>query len=138
MQLHDDRGRDFERFRLPAQKRRKGIKKSTKSKKPRIKGYFLKGPIPWDWLEHAARLPGKALHVAVSLWFKSGLMKSESVPMSQSILRGMGARRQASYRGLECLEKANLVSVIRIPGRNSIVTLLETDMTETKDDDQSE
>lgn len=34
---------------------------------------FLKGPIPLPWLQGAARLPGKALHVGVVLWFLSGL-----------------------------------------------------------------
>ena len=32
-------------------------------------GHFLKGPIAWDWLCVAANQSGKALHVAIALWF---------------------------------------------------------------------
>ena len=37
---------------------------------------FLKGPIPWRWLEVAARLPGRALAVALVLWHLIGLREA--------------------------------------------------------------
>jgi hypothetical protein len=33
---------------------------------------FIKGTIPWVWLKTAARLPGKALPVALLLWKQAG------------------------------------------------------------------
>ena len=36
---------------------------------------FLKGPVPMAWLERAFVLPGKALHVALLLWFKAGCQR---------------------------------------------------------------
>ena len=88
-------------------------------------GRFLKGPIPWAWLATAAQQPGKALHVAIVIWFLSGLKKSRTIALPGSVLRTMGVNRHAGYRGLKALEKAALVTVERHPGRNPIVTILD-------------
>ena len=85
---------------------------------------FLKGPIPLNWLAQAARRSGKALHVGIALWFLSGLKRSGTIALSQSILRLFGVGRFSGYRGLAELEKAGLVSVVRHAGRNPIVTIL--------------
>ena len=29
---------------------------------------FIAGPLPLEWINHAASLPGKALHVGLALW----------------------------------------------------------------------
>jgi hypothetical protein len=34
------------------------------------RGAFLKGPIPWGWLERADWLPVQALQAAVALWLE--------------------------------------------------------------------
>ena len=88
---------------------------------------FIKGPIPLGWITKAAGVEGKTLHVAIALWFLKGLKRSRKVALSQSTLRLFGVRRQASYRALCRLENAGLVSVVRHPGRNPIVTILLTD-----------
>jgi len=86
---------------------------------------FLKGPIPWDWLTHAAKLPGKALCVATALWFLAGVKGKRTVALSGIVLKDLGVKRNAAYRGLAALERAGLVSAIRHLGRSPIVTLLE-------------
>jgi hypothetical protein len=43
---------------------------------------FLKGPIPWPWLERAFLLPGKALHVALLLWREAGCRRCRSASMA--------------------------------------------------------
>jgi hypothetical protein len=86
-------------------------------------GRFLKGPIPWDWLSVAARLPGKALHVATALWFAAGIKNTRVVALSGKVLRDMGVQRNAGYRGLDALEGAGLVSVDRHSGRCPLVTM---------------
>jgi len=91
---------------------------STRTKK------FLKGPISLNWLGTAAKQSGKALHVGVALWFLSGLKRRQKVALSQSILNLFGVSRYSGYRGLTQLEKVGLISVVRHPGRNPIVTLL--------------
>lgn len=92
---------------------------------PRVKSgvKFLKGPIPLPWLSRAALLPGKALHVALALWFLSGLTKSRTVRLSKSTLEYFGVKRQASYRSLKALEGVGLIACSRSPGRCPIVTL---------------
>lgn len=84
----------------------------------------MKGPIPWDWVSRAGRLPGKALQVAVVLWLESGMKKSLSVKAGSTRLKEMGVDRYAANRGLKELEGAGLVSVVRAPGQQSRVTIL--------------
>lgn len=84
---------------------------------------FLKGPIPWKWLSVAARLPGKALHVGIGLWFLAAVNHSAQVKLSMSLLGDMGVSRHSAYRGLLALERAGLVEAQRHPGRNSVVTI---------------
>jgi hypothetical protein len=100
---------------------------AQRSKPPRPKGSgrFLRGPIPLDWLSHAAALPGRSLHVAMAVWFMAGLKKTAVVPVSNIIGLQFGLDRNAKYRALEWLENANLIAVERRPGRAPIVTILE-------------
>ena len=86
---------------------------------------FLKGPIPLEWLQRAAQLPGKSLHVAIALWQRAGMKKSNGLKLSNKILDGMGVDRYAKRRALKALEGAGLVSVERHHGKNPIVTLLD-------------
>jgi hypothetical protein len=86
---------------------------------------FLKGPIPWKWVAQAARMPGKAFHVAIVVWFLAGIKLRRKIALSGSALRGLGVNRHSGYRGLKALEMAGLVSVSRHPGRNSMVTILD-------------
>lgn len=93
----------------------------------RAGGKFLKGPIPLGWLQRAAALPGKAIHVALEVWFWAGIKKSRTVSVSLSRLRvAPKTPRTTASRGLRSLEGEGLVSVNRLPGRKPIVTLLES------------
>jgi hypothetical protein len=87
---------------------------------------FLKGPIPLQWLARAVSLTGKALHVAIAIWFLAGMKRLPTVSLQPSVLRHFGIKRHAAYRGLTALEKAGLVSVERHRGRAPRVTLLPT------------
>jgi hypothetical protein len=85
---------------------------------------FLKGPIPWDWLEIAARLPGKALHVGLALWLEAGMSCCLTVKVGVSRV-GFGVNEQAARRGLRVLEKAGLIEIHRRPGQLLEVRLRE-------------
>src|SRR5262245_26753722 len=78
---------------------------------------FLKGPIPWEWLQRAGRARGHALHVAVVLWFLAGITKCGTVKLSNLVLAGFGVDRSTAQRGLRALEVAGLVTVVRHRGR---------------------
>ena len=84
---------------------------------------FLKGPIPLNWLAKAARQPGKALHVAIAIWFLAGVTRSRNVVLSSNLMFSFGASRFSTYRGLKALEEAGLLKVIRHPGRGPRITI---------------
>lgn len=99
------------------------------NKAPRHKSgdTFLRGPVPMDWLNAAALASGSGsgFKVGIALWHLVGLNhNAKTVRLSGSMLRKMGVERHASYRGLNTLETAGLVSVERKPGQSPIVTLL--------------
>jgi hypothetical protein len=96
------------------------------NRKPRQRraGWFVKGPLPGDWFGLAARLPGKALHVGLALWFLSGRNKQATVKLTSESLRRFGLNRFAGRRGLSALEGAGLVRVRRHRGRCPVVEIL--------------
>jgi DNA-binding transcriptional ArsR family regulator len=94
----------------------------TRPARKRLQERFLRGPISWPWLLVAMDQPGKALHVAMCLWFASGLKRGDtSITFST---HGTGLDRHSAYRGLKALEDAGLVSVVRHQGRKARVKLL--------------
>ena len=86
---------------------------------------FLKGPIDWGWLTKAARLSGKALHVAIVLWFWAGIKKSRTVLLSNKTLKELGVSRYAKKRALTALEDAGLITVKNQKGRAPVVTIID-------------
>jgi hypothetical protein len=128
---HNDIFTDLDRLRLPVSQT--GVRLETPPKGPssspkpmRIKGEFLKGPIPLSWLTVASKLSGKApLAVALAIWFEAGRRKSKEVRLTTAVIERFGLDRKAKYRGLSALEKAGLVQVRRKPRRNPVVTILD-------------
>lgn len=90
-----------------------------------MKVRFLKGPIALNWLAAAAKLPGKALHVAVAIRYLEGLTKSSVVKLTSATLRIFGVERKAGYRALSKMQEAGLVSTVRRVGASPIVTIIE-------------
>lgn len=86
---------------------------------------FLKGPVPWSWIKAAARLPGSALTVGLTLWRLSGATKSKTVHLANSETEVLGVGRSANSRALLALEQAGLVIVERRPGCLPKATILD-------------
>jgi hypothetical protein len=121
------KGFDLEQFRVGQRVRTSsGLDTRRNRKLGSKRAEFLKGPIPWDWLCKAGCLPGKSLHVALSLWFLAGVRKSRVVKVSYKLLRRLGAKRDAARRGLAQLESGGLVKVQRQPGRSPVVEIVLT------------
>ena len=95
---------------------------STKPPRHRPGELFLKGPIPWRWLEQAARLPGKALSVSLVLWREAGRRRRRTIPISLASV-GLGLSKWAARRALRQLDGAGLVSVRHLPGKSLQVTI---------------
>ena len=87
-------------------------------------GRFLRGPIPLTWLHCASRLPGKALHVGIAIWFRAGLRRSPVIDVSTVFSNEFGVLRDAKHRAIRQLEKAGLISTAKLPGRSIRVTLM--------------
>ena len=86
---------------------------------------FIKGPIPLEWIQAAARLPGRSLHVGLVLWYLAGVRRSRQGPISYTVASHFGLSRHAVYRGLAWLEEAGLITVLRKHGRRLGFTLTE-------------
>ncbi len=83
------------------------------------------GPIPGPWLEIASRLPGRALHVGLAIWYLVGLTKNKEVRLSKRTRERFSIPPDAYRRGLRQLELAGLITVERATGKNSRVTVVE-------------
>ncbi len=92
---------------------------------PRQRTPFIKGPIPLTWVQQAARLPGRTLHLGMILWYLAGVRRSTQGAVSYTVAEHFGLNRYTVYRGLARLEKAGLVVVSRVRGRRLGFTLLQ-------------
>jgi len=86
---------------------------------------FIKGPIPFYWLQTANTLPGKAGQVGIALWFLAGVKKLKTVKITAEAQRLAGCTRQTFAKGLTALEEAGLVAVERKPGQKPTVEIRE-------------
>ena len=110
---------DFTRVEPAPAKIPTGREKQPPRHKPGEK--FLKGPIPWPWIELAGALPGKALAIGLAVWREAGCRHERTVPLN---LSNQGIPRRTAQRGLQALESAGLVSIQHRDGRPPLVTLL--------------
>lgn len=115
---------DPERLKLPPDA--VGKAKPTKRLPLHKQGeHFIMGPLPLSWFAAAGKLPGRALHVGMVLWWLAGVKKNRTVKWEPSAAERWGVNYQAFYRGLTALETAGLVSVERHRGRCPVVTIME-------------
>ena len=89
------------------------------------KRQFVKGPIPLPWLCAASKLPGRALHVGLVLWYLAGVCNSKEVKLTTKKLKAWGISHDQKTRALSILERASLVKVKRGNGRNPRVLIME-------------
>ena len=66
--------KDLEQFKLVDTS---SLYSSRKNIPAKPRSWFLKGPIPGNWLHIASGLPGRSLHVGLVIWFKYGLTKKK-------------------------------------------------------------
>jgi hypothetical protein len=96
-----------------------------KASRKRITGRFLRGPIPLEWLMKAGQQSGQALHVAIAIWFLTGVKNTNSVQVSNKLLSKFGVNRYSKRRALKQLSNAKLISVEQGRGKSPVVTVLE-------------
>ena len=80
----------------------------------RRSGRFIRGPIPSDWVEQAAKLPGKALHAEMALRYLDGFEQTGTLKLRPSVRNAFGMDRFSCSRALEQLEAENLTRMSRV------------------------
>lgn len=98
------------------------------AKRQRQDARYLRGPVPLEWLGKASTLPGKALAVALMVWYWRGLTGETTVKICPESLPAFKLSRFAVQRGLQALESAGLITVQRHRGRCPVVTLTAIDV----------
>jgi hypothetical protein len=98
---------------------------ASQRRQPETTEYFLKGPIPLPWLEAAAKLPGKAYVLGNILWWHHGMSQGSSIKVTKRSLERFAISEDAYRDGLQRLEDAGLVSVLRRPGQRAEVRIKE-------------
>jgi hypothetical protein len=88
-------------------------------------GKFLKGPVPWAWLQRAIPLSGKALAVGLILWKEAGCTRKQTLHFCLARAAADGIPTTTARRAMRQLEQAGLVAVQRRPGCGLEVTLLD-------------
>jgi hypothetical protein len=86
-------------------------------------GYFLRGPIPLDWLHRAAALSGKAYTLGTILWWFHGMDPRKPIKVTTKSLRAFSISEDAYRDGLRRLEEGGLITVTRPKGQRALVKI---------------
>lgn len=90
-----------------------------------IKNAFIQGPIWFNRLIPALEIGPAALKVALLLYYKKSLIKSNTVNLSKDEKQSMGLDRSSVKRSLDELERIGLVRLERRNGASTRITLLD-------------
>ena len=88
---------------------------------------FIKGPIPFKWIQTASLLGANEARMAWLLWFLYGVNKGAAFTVSNNRAAEFGIERRQKYRALSSLEKAGLISVKGRPGTAQKITIIPDD-----------
>jgi hypothetical protein len=92
---------------------------------PRTSRLFLKGPIPFTWLQRANALGGSTGIVATGLWFYVGINNSKYFKVDSKLDLFTGITRQTRQHALQKLEFAGLVKLQNPRGSYPYVEVLD-------------
>ena len=90
------------------------------------KALFVRGPIPLQWLEKAAHLPGKTLNVAIALWWLHGMAKNKPFKVTGKALKALNIGRDTASTSLTRLEQAGLIRLIKNSGQRPTISIVES------------
>ena len=89
---------------------------------PRVKGYFLGKPLPWELMKKVVGLPGKACAVYVALWVLFSATRNREVRLKRKFFAGSGIANSAITRAIDTLIEAKLIDPIdRRPGKTPVL-----------------
>ena len=113
---------DLDRYRLPAELVGELL---SRRRPPRHRPgeSFIKGPIPFDWVASASRLPGSGFRVAMACRFLCCRYRAPNRWGLESIARGLCLSSKSTRRGLHAAELAGVLTVERRPGCKLAVSI---------------
>lgn len=85
---------------------------------------FLKGPIPIAWLSRAARLPGKALNVALAMRWLSDMNADAPIKLTRVAMDKFHFSADAASDALLRMEDAGLIKLHKNPGQRHLIEVL--------------
>jgi len=83
--------------------------------------YITRVPLPW--IAEAAKLPGRAVHVALSILYVYGLYPGQETILTRSHFKVMNIPRGADKRGMDALQQAGLIEYTKA-GNRYLVNIL--------------
>jgi hypothetical protein len=86
---------------------------------------FIKGPIPLAWLDGVLLMGGRALNVALAIWYQVGLRKSKTITLPRTTTKLFRVTRHNVWRALKRMEEARMIFVLRRKGKLSHITILD-------------
>jgi len=80
--------------------------------------------IPWNWITKVAKLKGKALNVAIVIYYLYMVKKSIEFKLSNKILKEFGVNRNSKAKALKILEINKIINVVHEKGNSPTIKLL--------------
>ena len=114
---------DLDRLRLPVD-RVGNLESSRRPPRHRPGDPFIRGPIPYVWIESACRLPGAGLQVSMACRFLCCRFRPGNRWGLDAIAKGLRISGRSTRRGLHSAELAGLLAVEREPGCKLAVSVL--------------
>ena len=84
---------------------------------------FLRGPIPWNWIATACRLPGSGLHAALTVRFLCCRFPGPNRWGLETLSRGWGVHPRSARRALHQAKAAGVIAIQNAPGRKLVVSI---------------
>jgi hypothetical protein len=92
---------------------------------PRTARLFLKGPIPFAWLQRANALGGSTGIVAMGLWFYVGINNSKYFKVDSKLDQFTGITRQTRQHALQKMKYAGLIKIRNPRGSYPYIEILD-------------
>lgn len=86
-------------------------------------GPFLKGPITISWLNRVARLPGKAINVALAIRWLSDMNADYPIKLTRKAMEQFNFSSDAASDALRLMEKEGLIKVQKRPGQKPLIEI---------------
>ena len=121
---------DIEAFRRQPMNPQETSTKTTAASKPAFMDrtdLFIARRLPLIWLQKAHQLPGNtALPLGLSLWFQAGLdRRRNDLRLTAKFKSVFKLKDRSVTTALNALEAAELITVLRAPGKCVLVTILD-------------